>query len=394
MTSKRGRLAFVTPRYGDGVVGGSELVMAEAARGLAARGFDVEVLTTCARDHYTWANDFPAGVESDRGLTIRRFPTEKGRRRQSAGGLLRRPAGPPVGVEAELAWVDASFSVPDLYDWLRRHGAGLDLIVFSPYLFWTTIHGASVLPEKSVVMPCLHDERDAYMSIVSTMLSDVAGVWFLSEPEHQLGHKIANLPPHHPVVGAAVDVPDRHDADGFRERHGLRRPFVLYAGRREDGKGWRTLVTWYGAALMRYGLDVDLVTVGVGEPFVPSEIEGRVVDLGYLDPDELPHAFAAASAYVQPSRNESFSRTVMESWLAGTPVIATSEGSVVAWHCERSGGGLTYGSVHELAECLRLVAESPDSLEQLAKHGREYVLANYTWPVVLDQMERSVEALT
>jgi hypothetical protein len=41
-----GRLAFVPPRYGTEIVGGSEAVMREAAHGLARRGWDVEVLTT------------------------------------------------------------------------------------------------------------------------------------------------------------------------------------------------------------------------------------------------------------------------------------------------------------------------------------------------------------
>src|SRR5436189_1762449 len=76
----RGRLAFVPPRYGTEIVGGSEAVMREAARGLAARGWDVEVLTTCARDHYTWANTYPAGTFDVDGLRLRRFPVVPGRR--------------------------------------------------------------------------------------------------------------------------------------------------------------------------------------------------------------------------------------------------------------------------------------------------------------------------
>ena len=39
--------------YGPGVVGGAELSLGEAAHGLAARGWSVEVLTTCAVDHFT-----------------------------------------------------------------------------------------------------------------------------------------------------------------------------------------------------------------------------------------------------------------------------------------------------------------------------------------------------
>jgi glycosyltransferase involved in cell wall biosynthesis len=125
---------------------------------------------------------------------------------------------------------------------------------------------------------------------------------------------------------------------------------------------------------------------------VPEGLRERVVDLGYLASEEVPNAFAAAEALVQPSTNESFSRTVMEAWLAGTPVVASAQGQVVTWHCERSGGGLTYADELELGECLAFVAEAPKAAAALAERGREYVLANYTWDVVLDAMERSLNA--
>ena len=108
----------------------------------------------------------------------------------------------------------------------------------------------------------------------------------------------------------------------------------------------------------------------------------------------MPSAFAAAEALVQPSTNESFSRTLMEAWLAGTPVIASAAGEVVTWHCERSGGGLLYRDELELGECLRFAAEAPKLAAELAGRGRDYVLANYTWPRVLDAMEASLENLS
>jgi glycosyltransferase involved in cell wall biosynthesis len=132
------------------------------------------------------------------------------------------------------------------------------------------------------------------------------------------------------------------------------------------------------------------VTFGVGSPDVPEGLRDRVIDLGYLDGDELPHAFAAAEGLLQPSLNESFSRTVMEAWLAGTPVVATAASEVVAWHCERSGGGLTYADELEFGECLAFLAEAPKAAAALAERGRQYVLANYTWDVVADAMERSL----
>ena len=86
-------------------------------------------------------------------------------------------------------------------------------------------------------------------------------------------------------------------------------------------------------AIQHGASDVDLVSIGVGEVEVPAELAGRVIDLGFLPDGARNDAFAAAVAYVQPSRMESFSRTIMEAWLAGTPVLAIEGSQVVAWHC-------------------------------------------------------------
>lgn len=369
--------------------------MAEAARALAARGHEIELLTTCAKSHFSWANEFPAGSSVDRGVTVRRFPTVVGGSRAAAAQLEHRvQRGEVLTAAEEVAWVNGRFRVPDLYIHLMGQSRDYDAIILSPYLFWSTIYGAQVAPERTIVMPCLHDEPYAWLGIVRSTLSSVAGAWFLSEPEHQLGHRVApSLAPMHAVVGAAVEVPTTYDADGFRERHGLERPFVLYAGRREQGKGWPRLLADFGSAIVAHELPFDLVTFGVGSPDVPEGLRGHVIDLGYLDAQELPHAFAAAEALLQPSLNESFSRTVMEAWLAGTPVIANAASEVVAWHCERSGGGLTYADELELGECLDFVAHAPKAAAALAESGRQYVLANYTWDVVADAMERSLDAL-
>jgi glycosyltransferase involved in cell wall biosynthesis len=99
---------------------------------------------------------------------------------------------------------------------------------------------------------------------------------------------------------------------------------------------------------------------------------------------------AAAAAYVQPSALESFSRMVMEAWLASTPVIANRAGAVVRWHIERSEAGLLYDDDAELEQCLRFVTEAPDAARALAKPGRDYVLDHYTWPVTLDRMEATL----
>lgn len=391
---QRGRVAFVPLRYGAEVVGGSEAVTREAAHGLAARGWDVEILTICAKDHYTWANEYPPGVSVCDGVTVRRFPTvvpESAYLRDRVD--LRVQAGEEVAYEDQLAWLNGLFRVPDMFHHLLAHARDYDALVFSPYLFWPAVVCSAIRPERSIVIPCLHDEPYAYLDLYRPLLADSASVWFLSEPEHQLAHRLGGVAVHHEVTGAGVHVPAAYDAEGFRARHGLANPYVLFAGRREDGKGWDALLHAFARAVERHRLPFDLVTIGVGPPTTVGAAHERVVDLGFLDDRERDNAFAAAAVYVQPSRNESFSRTVMEAWLAGTPVVANAASAVVTWHCERSGGGLTYLDDLELGECLAALADDPAAAADLAAAGRAYVLANYGWPTVLDRMEADLEAV-
>jgi glycosyltransferase involved in cell wall biosynthesis len=229
------------------------------------------------------------------------------------------------------------------------------------------------------------------------VLSDPALAWFLSGPEHLLAHRLGPVTRYHSVTGGGVTVPSVYDPQGFRERHRLSRPFVLYAGRREEGKNTAWMLEAFAAAVRQGDLDLDLVVLGRGQlagaPLGASGASaGRVVDLGFVPDHERDSAFAAATAYVQPSRMESFSRTVMEAWLAGTPVIAFDQSDVVAWHCRRSGGGVTFSDQAGLAEALRLVASRPDLASEMAAAGRRYVIENYTWPTVLDRMEASLSA--
>ncbi|MBV9661173.1 MAG: glycosyltransferase, partial [Acidimicrobiales bacterium] len=96
-------------------------------------------------------------------------------------------------------------------------------------------------------------------------------------------------------------------------------------------------------------------------------------------------------AYVQPSRMESFSRTVMEAWLAETPVLAIDQSEVVGWHLERSGGGLVFSDGVELARHLGRLQSDPGAARKMAEAGRRYVVDEYSWPVVLDRMEADLE---
>ncbi|MEZ5408818.1 MAG: glycosyltransferase family 4 protein [Acidimicrobiales bacterium] len=388
-----GTIAFVPPRYGPGVVGGAEAVLAEAARGLRDRGHPVEILTTCARDHYTWANEFPPGESDDGGVLVRRFPT-----RTDTGGVHRERIGARilngerVSLSDQQLWVNDSLRVPDLWHHVLDHGTGYRALVFAPYMFWTTYAVGQIVPGRTILMPCLHDEPTARLDIFRPLMGGARGVWFLTEPEADLARRLLDVPARHAVIGSGIDIPGSYQPDRFRSDTGITRPFVYYAGRREWGKGWSDLLAAYGDLVRQYPVDLLLVTSGVGAVDAPADIADKVIDLGFVSDETRNNAMAAAVAYVQPSVMESFSRTVLEAWCAGTLVVANAQSAVVRWHVERSGAGLVYRSQAELTETLRFVADRPDAAAALARPGRAYVEQHYQWPVVLDRMEATLDA--
>lgn len=391
---RRGRIAFAPARYGPGLVGGAEIVLREMAQGLAARGWDVEILTTTALDHLTWADELPAGTSTEDGLTVRRFPVVQGASVER--GVLEHTilSGGSLTLAEQQRWMNGGMRVPALWHHLLDHADDYRAVVFTPYLFWVTFACSQVAPEKSVLWTCLHDEPYARLDLFAPVLTGVAGLFLQTAPEHALAHRLFSPLAPHAEVGCGVEVPASYDPEGFRERHGLTRPFLLYAGRREGAKGWDELLAAFARATVRHDLPFDLVTMGRGDFEVPEVVRDRVHDLGFLPDDERDSAFAAAAAYLQPSRYEAFSRTVMEAWLAGTPVVANGGSDVVRWHCERSGAGLVYDDDAELEQCLLFLADAPDQAAAMAASGRDYVLAHYRWADVLDRVEASLVAWT
>jgi len=393
MTSspRAGRLAFVPVRFGDDVIGGAEMLLRELADGLAARGWSVDVLTGCARDHFGEAHWYaPGETDLPHGARLVRFPSVTSRSRASRVlGNQRLDRGDGLDARAAYRWLNDDVRVPGLFEYMVDHGREYRAIVAAPYLYWTTVATATAVPERTVVLPCLHDEPTAGLPVYDAMFRDARGCWFLTEPEADFARQRWPDLTEHAVVGAGVRVPDGYDPEGFRARFGIEGPFVLYAGRREAGKGFGQLVEWFAASAAHVPAPLRLVVAGPGPAPIPDAAAPFVVDVGALSERDRDDAMAAARALVQPSSNESFSRTMMEAWLAGTFVLANGESAVSHWHCRRSGAGAVYRDETEFATWVRQIADPGWSVASDA--GRAYVLREYTWPVVLDRVEARLD---
>jgi hypothetical protein len=115
------RIAFVIQRYGAEIIGGAEYHCRLVAERLASR-HQVDVLTTCARDHQTWANDYPEGPDRLRGVTVRRFATSRVRDMQAFRRLSDRVFHESHSAQDELEWLKQQGPwAPGLIDYLERH---------------------------------------------------------------------------------------------------------------------------------------------------------------------------------------------------------------------------------------------------------------------------------
>jgi glycosyltransferase involved in cell wall biosynthesis len=387
-------LAFVVPWYGAGAVGGAESECRATARALAARGVAVEILTTCARSHDAdWSDHHAPGLSEEEGLPVRRFRVRPRDRGRFAQLRQRLQLGGSLTPWEEDEFIENSIHSSDLYAYLA---AGRDRYwyAFIPYCFGTTWEGALVAPERSLLIPCLHDEPFAYFRATRRVLESVRHVAFHVPAERALGERLAGAPGTFALVGEGVDPIPAADPARFRRRHRIGEPFLLYVGRKVREKNVPLLMEYFA----RYRLthpdrSVRLVLIGSGQLRIPERLSADILDLGVQPAEDKFDAYAAALAVCQPSRLESFSLVLMEAWLSGTPALVDGHCAVTREHCLASNGGLFFDDYFEFAEAVDRLLDEPGLRRRLAERGRVYVLANYTWDRVTERYLALLRAL-
>jgi len=384
-------IAFIVPRYGPRVVGGAETLCRLVAEDLAAAGLPVEVFTTCAVDHFTWANDLPEGSERLNGVLVHRFPVcgrDAGRFADLHHHVAR--AG-TLGYLEQVEWMAHSVASTAMLDALEAR-ADIRVRFALPYLFGTTYWAAQQDPARTVLIPCLHDEPYAHLRIVRDMLGSVRGCLANAPGEARL---IGRLAPTARVAegGVGFDFPeDPPDVAGFCASRGIAPGYVLYAGRREEAKGVPLLYDGYARLRELMPQAPPLALMGSGDLPVPEGIAPHVVELGFVPEDEVRAARAAASVLVQPSRLESLGMAMLECWIEGVPAVVNAGSEVMADHCAESGAGLVFADADDLADAVARVLDDPAGATRMADAGREYVRRRYSWPAVRGRYLDAVEA--
>jgi glycosyltransferase involved in cell wall biosynthesis len=382
------RLAVIVPRYDQAIAGGAESLGRGFATEAARRGRTVELWTTCARDHYTWENFYPPGVVQDNGLTVRRFPITHWDVARQAELAIRLAQKGELSRDEQYEWLESGVHSTPLYEHVTRHAGDFELIIALPYTMPLIHYAAWIAPERVILWPCLHNESYAYLEPVRLLLENVWGVAFNAPEEAalattHLGMRLRR----HAVLGVGVTTAADTALLPATEEQGA--SYLLYIGRLEEGKNLPLLydyTRWYANS----GGKVELVVIGSGPAEPPAHAAFRY--LGFVSEADKAWLCAQALALCQPSLNESFSITMMESWLAGRPALAHRDCPVTQGHVQRSKGGLSFRDYDEFVAAVEWLQQHPDLAARMGQNGRRYVECNYTWTAVVDRFERIVTA--
>jgi glycosyltransferase involved in cell wall biosynthesis len=378
-------------------LGGPSKAVLEMSGALAARGHDVDIVTTTLADRGSW---------SPIRLSERVEVVETGRRLARDGFCVTycRPVWPTRwATSVEMSHV------------LRALIPKADVVhIHSLYLFPTLV--ASRLARLHGVPYLLrpHGSLDPYIRrrhrllkvlyhavVEDSALRGAAGIHFTTEEERQLA--ASALPPavKSYVIPLGVDVAEFDELpNGSSVRQGLNldRDAVLglFLGRLNHKKGLDLLAPAFiqlcarlpNARLIVAGPDDD----GLGRQFLAQCERGGVGDrvrlFGFLDRAQIKRMFAAADFWVLPSYSENFGISVVEAMAARLPVVITDRVNI--WRSVRGAGAgvVTKAEVNSVSEgMLRVASQGAEARAVMGQRGRALCESEFSWQAVAQQLE-------
>ena len=397
------RVAIVTPWYGADLIGGAERLAWDLSHAFSRTGVDVDVLTTCCRSfHDDWsANYHRPGVTKTGAATVRRFRVDPRDRvafsRANSALLALRPDElrrdlAPLPPAATDAFVTQGIRSSALMHELRERGREYDAILFLPYLYGTTVEGLPLVADRAFLIPCLHDEAYAYLDRIREVFRHARGLLFNSEGELNVAASLYGpwIRGRSTVIGHAVDVTAPAAEVTVKGFVPQRSRYLLFLGRGDRTKNIDLALE----AFERFRAErrtTSLQLIVAGPHARPVGGADGVVDLGAVTEEGKAALLSHTRALIQPSTNESFSRTVYEAWHLRRPVVVHADCVATAEVVEAGGGGWTARTVDDWSRVFAMIDESSDGvIDGVGMRGRAVALRSGSWG---DVARRALEAI-
>ena len=406
------KIGLIVQRYGRQVNGGAEVLARMVAEKLALK-YDVTVLTSRALDYHFWEPELPEGQSEENGVKIMRFdhkPKAAAKKvhrlnRQYRGRLLYQKLYRLIG---EPSWYLKLFPTAEIRDqdglnWVENQGPATynlikylqeneqnyDVYIFVTYLYYPTVAGLLAVPNKSIFIPTMHDEKPAYFPIFKKTMSAPRSLMFLTESEKKFSNDLFDIAEiRQDVMSIGIEaVNDKKEID-IIQKFNIKGKYIIYVGRIDAAKGCKELLNYFKKFSKQ---DEDSLTlVLAGKNMIDAVENINIIYAGFVTDNEKEQLMKHAEALIIPSKYESLSLVVLESFACKTPVIANGECEVLKDHIVKSNGGWTYTNETEFTDVLKKVLEGSEN-EKKGLNGYEYVTNNYSWQKAMSTFDEAIE---
>ncbi|GAA4902875.1 glycosyltransferase family 4 protein [Mucilaginibacter defluvii] len=401
------RIAFIVQRYGEEVNGGAEYHCRILAEKLTD-DFDVQVLTSCAKDYMSWANEYPAGESYLNNVKIIRFPVKqmrdfvrfgllnkklnkRNKRKKWLSAIKMLPAYDRFFHSFyERKWIDEQGPfMPELLGYLKSRYDNFDAFIFFTYLYYPTAKGLELVKDKAIFIPTAHDEPPIYMHLFRRLFKQPKAILYNTPSEQKFVNNLfKNTDIYADIVG--VGITEKQVPFVANEHHHLvNSGYLIYIGRIETSKQCDVLAQHFVNYKIQNQNNLKLVFVG--RAFMELVQHPDIIYTGFVSEELKLSLLCNARALIIPSIYESLSLVTLESMAQGIPVIANERSEVLKDHINNSQAGFLYHDQQSFNKALDVAINPALDRKQLSLNAKQYVAENYTWPVVINKFIKAVD---
>lgn len=408
------KIGIIVQRYGKEVNGGAETLARMVAEKLTDK-YDVTVLTSLALNYHRWKPTYPAGETEENGVKIIRFDNREGVGNKALHKLNRkyrgrhlyqkiyRALGRPAWYEKLFPGADVKHLDPDV--WLLNQGpATIDLIpylkenvnnynayIFVTYQYYPTALGVQAVGHKSIMLPTMHDDAQARFPVFQKVMAAPKVLLFLTPGEKRFSEAhfpIANIK--REIAGVGIDLPDDYIDPDTLSKFGITGRYIIYVGRIDEAKGCKEMLNYFHAYVQETKSDLKLVLAGKNMMGADESMPGTIFT-GFISDEDKVQLMKQADVLIMPSKYESLSLVLLESFACKVPVLANEECEVLKDHIEMSGGGWVYNGGDRFKEQLAVIVKDPELRVRKGLAGYKYVTENYTWEKVMQVFDDAIQ---
>lgn len=385
------KAAIIVQRYGPDIIGGAESHAKQIAERLVSDlHWQVDVITTAAKDYRTWANEYPEGVERLNGVTIRRFASALGRsplfplfdrllKRYLPAFHRRRWLHPFIPLLEKTWLVLQGPFCPRLVRYIAANEKNYDRLVFFTYLYYPTVWGHKNATHKATLIPTAHDEFPFHFQTIRKMLNRVPLLLPNTPAEADLiKGKLEPSPraPRMKIAGLGIDT------DFFRPAAGPAKKGITYLGRIGHGKNVGLMVDW----CHKHFPDIPINLAGKVESDFHLPKDGNIRVLGFVSEQEKVQLMQSSQCVVNPSGLESLSLLVLEAIACGVPVLVNAQCEVLDYYTKVCPSVFGFRGEEEFVAALRHILATdwttPKNKAAL-EESRRWLENHYSWGAVI-----------